>query len=95
MYLDHLTVDQRHIFDEQAEDAFPLARFDGRIIPYARKIRGQGEQLIARLGIYQQTLLLCLVLVLFLRLGQACGACCSTHASRLSATRRLSGSTFI
>src|SRR5437660_6493284 len=41
MCLDPLTVDQCHIFDEQAENAFPLARFDGRIIPYARKILGQ------------------------------------------------------
>jgi hypothetical protein len=69
MHLDTLTVDQRHIFDEQAENAFPLARFDGRIIPHARKILGQGEQLFARLGIYQQSLFLCLLLVLFLRFG--------------------------
>ena len=41
MHLDPFTVDQRHIFDEQAENAFPLARFDGRIIPDARKVGGQ------------------------------------------------------
>jgi hypothetical protein len=69
MYLDPITVDQRHIFDQQAENAFPLARFDGRVIPYSGKIFGQGEQLFARLGIDQYSLLLRLLLILFLRFG--------------------------
>ena len=41
-----------------------------RIIPDAWKVSRQGEQLLARLRVNQQTLLLCLLLVLFLRLGQ-------------------------
>ena len=53
MDLDHLSVDQRHILDEQAENAFPLARFDGRIIPYSWKVGGQGEQLLPCLRVDQ------------------------------------------
>ena len=70
MHLDPLTVDQRHIFDQQAENAFSLARFDGRVIPYSRKIPRQGEQLFARLGIDQRSLLLRLLLELFLCFGK-------------------------
>ena len=70
MDLDHLSVDQRHILDKQAENSFPLARFDGRIIPYSREVGGQGEQLLACLRVNQQALLLRLLIVVFLRFGQ-------------------------
>src|SRR5881628_1597976 len=46
MNLDSFTVDQGHIFDEQAENAFPLAGFHRWIIPYSWKVGGQGEQLL-------------------------------------------------
>ena len=70
MDLDHFSVDQRHILDEEAQNAFSLARFDGRIIPDTWKIGRQREQLLPCLRVDQQTLLLCLLIVLFLRLGQ-------------------------
>ena len=70
MYLNPLTMDQRHVFHEQAENPFPLSRFDGRITPEPREIRGQGEQLLPHLRIYQQPLLLGLALILLLRFGQ-------------------------
>jgi hypothetical protein len=70
MGLNHCSVDQRHILDEQTQNAFSLAGLDAGIIPDAWKIRNQGEQLLPGLRVNQQTLLLCLLLVLFLRLGQ-------------------------
>ena len=38
MGLDYFSVDQRHILDEEAQNAFPLASFDARIIPDPWKI---------------------------------------------------------
>jgi len=70
MGLDRLSVDQRHILDEQAQDALPLARLDGRIIPYPREVGGQGEQLFPRLRVNQQPLFLRLPLIMFLSFGQ-------------------------
>src|SRR6266496_760663 len=35
--LDHFAANQGHIFNEQAENAFPFARFDCWIIPYPGK----------------------------------------------------------
>ena len=67
---DHFPVDQRYILDEQTQDAFSLAGFDARIIPDTRKVSRQGEQLLLCLGVNQQTLLLYLLFILFLRLGQ-------------------------
>jgi hypothetical protein len=46
MDLDHFSVDQRHILDEQTQNTFSLARFDARIIPDTWKISRQGEQLL-------------------------------------------------
>src|SRR5208283_3584992 len=70
MDLDHLAVNQGDIFDEQAENAFSFSRFDGRIIPHSWKVGGQGKQLLPRLGVNQQALLLRLLLIVFLRFGQ-------------------------
>ena len=70
MDLDHVAVDQGHILDEQTQDTFSLAGFDARIIPDTWKIGRQGEQLLPCLRVDQQTLLLCLLIVLFLHLGQ-------------------------
>ena len=38
MNLNHFSIDQRHVFDEQTQNAFPLAGFDARIIPDAGKV---------------------------------------------------------
>ena len=65
MDLDHFSVDQRHILDEQAQNTFPLAGFDRRIIPYPWKVGGQREQLLPCLRVNQQTLLLRLLIVSF------------------------------
>ena len=70
MGLDQLSVDQRHVLDEQAENALPLARLDGRIVPYSWKVGGQREQLLPRPRVNQQALLLRLLLVALLRFGQ-------------------------
>jgi hypothetical protein len=70
MNLNRLPVDQRHILDEEPENTFSLPRFHRRIIPYSREVGGQRQELLASLGIDPQSLLLCLLLVLFLRLGQ-------------------------
>ena len=68
--LNHISINQRHIFDEQTQNAFPLAGFDARIIPDAGKVVHQGEQLLPGLRVNQETLFLGLLLVLFLGLGQ-------------------------
>jgi hypothetical protein len=70
MDLDHFSVNQRHILDEEAQNTFSLAGFDGRIIPDPWKLGRQREQLLPCLRVDQQTLLLCMLIVLFLRLGQ-------------------------
>jgi hypothetical protein len=70
MDLDFFSVDQGCILDEQTQDTLPLAVFDTRVIPDMLKISSQGEQLIPCLRIDQQALFLCLLLVLFLRLGE-------------------------
>jgi len=46
MGLDHFSIDQRHILDEQTQNTFALAGFDARIIPDTWKISRQGEQLL-------------------------------------------------
>jgi len=46
MDLDHFSIDQRHILDEQTQNTFALAGFDARIIPDTWKISRQGEQLL-------------------------------------------------
>jgi len=71
MGLDQLSVDQRHVLDEQAENALPLTRLDGRVVPYSWKVGGQREQLLPRPRVNQQALLLRLLLVVLLRFGQA------------------------
>jgi len=68
--LDPFSVDQRHVLDQQTQNTFSFAGFDARIIPDTWKVSRQGEQLLACLSVNQQTLLLCLLLVLFLGLGQ-------------------------
>ena len=69
MGLDYFSVDQRHILDEEAQNAFSLVSFDARISPDSWEIGSQGEQLVSRLRVDQQALLLRLLLILCLRLG--------------------------
>lgn len=70
MDLDHFPVDQRHVLDEQTQNSFSLAVFDGRIIPDTWKSSRQRKQLLRCLSIDQQSLLLRLLLILSLRVGQ-------------------------
>jgi hypothetical protein len=48
MDLDTGSVDQRHIFDEQAENTFSFPGFHTRIIPDSREVGSQREQLFPR-----------------------------------------------
>src|SRR5205085_12164951 len=66
-----LTIDQRHILNQQAQNAFPLTRFDGWIIPESRKIGRQREQLLASPRVDKHALLLRLLLIMCLRLSQS------------------------
>src|ERR1700746_436740 len=70
MDLDRLSVDQRHILDEETQNTLSFPRFDRWIIPYTWEVGGQRQQLLTSLGVDQKALLLCLLFVLRLRLGQ-------------------------
>ena len=70
MNLDRLSTNQRHILNKEAEDTFSVPMFHRWIIPYSWEVGGQSQQLLARLGVDHQALLLYLLLVLRLRLGE-------------------------
>jgi hypothetical protein len=70
MHLDPFSIDQRHVLDEQTQNTFSLSGFDARIIPDTGKVIRQGQQLLSCLRVNQQTVFLCLLLVLLLCLGQ-------------------------
>ena len=58
-----IRLDQRHVVDEQAQDALALARIDARVIPDLRQLLGEIEDAAAHVCIECDCLLLAASLV--------------------------------
>jgi hypothetical protein len=64
---DLVGLNERYVFDEQPQHPFSLPRLEFGIIPDARKIGGEREDLLAYFFLGQAVLLLGMPLVVFLR----------------------------
>lgn len=60
---DHLRLDQSHVVDEQANDAFALAGVDTRVVPDSRQLLGEIEDSSVSLRAECLSLLLATALV--------------------------------